>query len=214
VTPLPAPPAATTRIALAINRDSVLNPEERAARDSVPRPPALPTPAERIAPYTALFEAAGWRTETYTHRVRARVEAFHPSGVAAMVTVDLRRKKQTATVYALSAGHIRWARVRPAHVDHYIQHARLPDGAKLAPLRSRNVSKCRCHKKSYATRQRAEMILAQVRERRLESGEERDPETRVYRCEADDRAWHLTSKKHGYTSDYPLAQAFVRLSKD
>ncbi|MBL1120742.1 hypothetical protein JK364_52070 [Streptomyces sp. 110] len=59
----------------------------------------------------------------------------------------------------------------------------------------------------YPTRTRAFDVLAEARGR-LTRLHGHAAETRAYRCEADDRVWHLTSKIFGYEYETPLANAY------
>ncbi|MEU2549603.1 hypothetical protein ABZ618_29945 [Streptomyces roseolus] len=61
----------------------------------------------------------------------------------------------------------------------------------------------------HPTEARAAAALKDVAADRAAHKNERRAEARYYRCEADDRVWHLTSKTTGYTRPVPLAGAFL-----
>ncbi|MFD4392641.1 hypothetical protein [Streptomyces sp. NPDC058495] len=157
-----------------------------------------------------MLEEAGWRVETDVHTVRARLEAFHPSGAVVMITSDVRSSVhgKIRAYFLRPPGTGWWRRLRTRDVEHFAQHVSLPPGAPDQPLVGGRSSKCRCGKMQYPTAARAAAALEDVAVVRSAEEEGRPPETRYYRCEADDRVWHLTSKATGYTRTTPLADAF------
>ncbi|MFH9728681.1 hypothetical protein ACH4M4_37955 [Streptomyces sp. NPDC017254] len=190
----------------ALLRDERLTSEERAARDSA-RPQRTP-PSEQILAFDPLLRAAGWEVEVSTHPLRTRLDAFHSSGAAVMITADLRRRSNrgSASVYILHApGSGSWRRLRSVHLAHFATHLHLPPDVRDHVVRA---SKCHCGKVQHPTAARAASALAQVAAKRVAEGAPRPPERRYYRCEADDRVWHLTSAVGGYTHPVPLADAF------
>ncbi|MFF8410600.1 hypothetical protein [Streptomyces omiyaensis] len=195
-----------------MTRENLLTDAERAARDSV-RPPApyRESPRDRITRLGAVFEEAGWTVETAVHPVRIRLEAFHPSGAVVMLTSDLRSTRQgkVRAYYLRPPGLGWWRRLRGRDVEYCAQHIGPPPDAPDHPLsNSRSSSKCRCGKVQHPTKARAAAALEDVGAVRAATDRARAPEARYYRCEADDRVWHLTSKTDGYTRHVPLADAF------
>ncbi|MFF9786346.1 hypothetical protein [Streptomyces nigrescens] len=199
----------------ALARESQLTPDEQAARDSVVPArmrgvPALPaaaarkTPGEQVAVYERLLRQAGWRVEIYSHPMRGRLEAFHSSGAAVMITLDRRRHikdRNRSNVYVLAPpGSGQWRRTRVPSLEFFALHRRLPPGARSMSVGT----KCRCGKERYPTLAAASAGLNEVAPKRGRGRHER----RCYRCEADDRVWHLTSKLAGYVRPIPLADAY------
>ncbi|MEU7121535.1 hypothetical protein [Streptomyces zaomyceticus] len=190
----------------ALLREERLTPEERAARDSA-RPQLLP-PDEQLLAFDPLLRAAGWEVEVSAHPLRTRLDAFHSSGAAVMITADRRRRSNrgSASIYILHPpGSGAWRRLRSVHLAHFATHLHLPPDVRDHVVR---VSKCHCKKVQHPTAARAAAALAQVAAKRAVEGDARPPERRYYRCEADDRVWHLTSAISGYTHPVPLADAF------
>lgn len=204
--PRPQPPGPVFLLSRALARDNRLTPQEQVAQDSVPPPvrpqPAIPTPGELLVGYAPMLEAAGWETEYSDHPLRARLEAYHPTGAEVMITADLRRPPHAKRrhIYVLDApGTGRWVRIPLIYLEYYARHRVLPPGAKASVFRR---TKCTCDKSRYPTRRAARRALDEVRARVGRT------ERRLYRCEADDRVWHLTSKAEGYTDPIPLAGAY------
>jgi hypothetical protein len=196
----------------AVERDGRLNPQELARRDAVvhalehppaPRPP-LPGPGEQVAAHRRPLERAGWRVEVFDHPLRGRLEAFHPRGATVMLTADRRRSGDPRTVigYLLPPGARRWVRTDLDALAHFAVHLRLPPGAGCRRI----ATKCRCDKVRYPTLAAAAAALGTIAPTRTGHHHER----RCYRCEADDRVWHLTSKFVGYVDPVPLADAPFR----
>jgi hypothetical protein len=215
--PTPRPPGISFHLSRALVRENQLTPDEQAARDSVapapaPGVPAIPdvaagkTPGEQVAVYEPLLRRAGWRVDIFSHPLRGRLEAFHSSGAAVMITVDRRRHKRDrnrGNLYVLFApGSGQWQRTPIAALEHFAVHRTLPPG-----VRHRTVdSKCCCGKSCYPTLAAASAVLNEAAPKRGR----RRREHRCYRCEADDRVWHLTSKLTGYVRPVPLADAYSR----
>ncbi|MFF2775602.1 hypothetical protein ACFVU3_11905 [Streptomyces sp. NPDC058052] len=209
--PRPAPPSRAFLVSRALTREHRLTDAERAARNSVAPPrPHGETPGERIARFGPVLVAAGWRVTADVHPLRARLEGFHPSGAVVMFTSDVRSTKQgKVRAYFLRPPGIGWwRRLRIGDVDHFAAHVTLPAGAPDHPVVGG--SKCRCGKVQHPTAARAAAALEDVTAVRAAEENGRAPEARYYRCESDDRVWHLTSKPTGYTRSVPLAGAFPR----
>ncbi|MFF5393299.1 hypothetical protein ACFY5H_34180 [Streptomyces sp. NPDC013012] len=212
IPPRPAPPSRAFLVSRALIREDQLTAAERSARDSVPSPRSpRETARDSIAQLGTVLAKAGWRIETSTHPARVRLEAFHSCGAVVMITSDVRSAANgKARVYYLHPpGLGPWRRLRACDVEHLAQHISLPTGAPEHIL-GRHESKCHCKKMRYPTQARAAAVLQEVGAIRATQDSTRAPEARYYRCEADDRVWHLTSKTTGYTRATPLAGAFPR----
>jgi hypothetical protein len=217
--PRPRPPGLSFHLSRALVRENQLTPDEQAARDGVtpaltPDVPAIPavaagkTPGKQVAAYGPLLRRAGWRVDILSHPLRSRLEAFHSSGAAIMITVDRRRHvkdRNRPNLYVLLApGAGQWQRTRIASLDYFAAHRTLPPGVRSRPVDS----KCCCGKARYPTLVAASAVLSKMAPTRGHRRRER----RCYRCEADDRVWHLTSKPAGYVRPTPLADAYSRKS--
>ncbi|MFD7631520.1 hypothetical protein ACFV7Q_36860 [Streptomyces sp. NPDC059851] len=192
----------------ALIRENQLTADERAARDGAV-PPKLSARA-KVASSGPVLEGEGWQVEISVHPLRTRLEAFHTSGAVVMITADSRRRTKSGSArgYFLPAPGVgAWRRLRVGDLPHFARHLSLPPGA---PEHLASGSKCRCGKVKYPTAARAAAALDEVSALRAAEAGPRPPETRYYRCEADDRVWHLTSKPTGYTRSVPLADAFGR----
>ena len=229
--PLPQPPGFSFQLSRALARDSLLNPEERAAlelsralardgqlnpeeriqRDNValnlaqkrnpPRP--VPPPGKQVAAYKKRLEQAGWQTKLFTHPLRGRLEGFHPSGAAVMLTADRRRTSAPRKVipYLLPPGKTRWYKTDLASLEDFIVCLKLPPRAKNILVGT----KCHCPKIRYPTLAAAAAAINVATSTQITQRAAR----RCYRCEADDRVWHLTSKLSGYVHPVPLADAYL-----
>ncbi|MFE4829954.1 hypothetical protein [Streptomyces sp. NPDC056672] len=132
---------------------------------------------------------------------RLRLEAEHPADAALMITT---KRSQVGhpwgklTFYVLfppQSGPADWLHTRKHTAGHFAEHLSLPAGA----YRVRVFSKCHCNKVPYATRQRAQAALLDVKIKRVVVRSADMIERGVYRCPQDDRVWHLThrSGQHG-----------------
>ncbi|MDX2296631.1 MULTISPECIES: hypothetical protein [Streptomyces] len=213
--PRPTPPSTAFLASRALIREQQLTRAERAARDSVTPPRNRgEAPGERIAPFGPVLAEAGWKVETTVHPLRARLEAFHSSGAVVMITSDVRSSKRggVRAYFLRRPGVGWWRRLRTADLPYFAEHADLPPSAPEQPLVG--TSKCRCGKVQHPTAARAAAALEDITTVRAAQPDSRPPETRSYRCEADDRVWHLTSKPTGYTHPTPLADAFPHSRHD
>jgi hypothetical protein len=194
-TPIPRPPGLWHALA----RDAALNPAEQAARDTViaahtDHPPAAAVPGgsvplQRLAPYQVLIERAGWRLQTDTAGGRARVEGFHPSGAAALVTAG---RDGVVKAYVLPAARKNtpcWSEIHPMALAHWLRHRTLTESD--VPRRPR--SRCACRKRRYPSEAYAARSLVDATIRRVVKRHGRQKECRAYRCPDDDLVWHLTS---------------------
>ncbi|MEV1042368.1 hypothetical protein AB0J01_38000 [Streptomyces sp. NPDC050204] len=201
--PRPSPPGRALDLSRALVRENRLTPEEQTARDSVmvlvPRPPAL-TPGERVAPFVPLLQAQGWRTEITDHALRARLEAFHPCGAVIMITADTRRRASTG-LYVLRPTEGNWRKIHTSTLTHFARTLTLPPEGRFPIV----PSKCRCLKASFPTGATAAARLAEIA---ATAAPDTARPVRHYRCDADDRVWHLTSKPTGYTPATPLTDAY------
>jgi hypothetical protein len=203
----------TTAILQAIARDNELNRSERTAQgEAVPLTvmlglPAVPDDApliDHVNVYKPLLVKNGWEAETSGHPVRVRLEAFHASGAAMMITADVRRNKSQKgriNLYLLRPpGDGQWYKIVPQMLLDVARNPSLPQGIKKWEIST----KCQCGKVRHPTHIRAAAALAEVQAKH--PGDRR--EERFYRCEADDRVWHLTKKAAGYERGTPLADAY------
>lgn len=205
-------------------RDNALNPQEREVyernaalfralrRDGQPNPEELAalrpqgcrlSPVDRVSRSREVLVRNGWTVEIAGHPLRARLEATHPSGAAVMITADMRRPDDRIKMYLLRPpGRGHWQRLRAGMLP---LAAERPE--RCGVTMGRPESKCRCGKAKYPTAIRAAEELDRARAKRLAKGQQRT-EKRYYRCEYDDRAWHLTSMEDDWEPEIPLAGAW------
>ncbi|MET8826962.1 hypothetical protein ABZX40_04940 [Streptomyces sp. NPDC004610] len=194
--PKPQPPGPWRAIA----RDARLNAEEEAAKAEVvaaaravpcPQPSEGPvlTPRERLVPYQSLVDRAGWRLRFTGDAAQARVEAFHPSRAAVMVTARVDRKALHAYVLEPGAkGVPRWRLASPGHVEYFLAHRMLPPGAQQRRVEKR----CHCPKGGYPTDSWAKVVRTNLQIKNLYRRGLPAIEGKVYRCPDDPRVWHIT----------------------
>ncbi|MFH8483173.1 hypothetical protein [Streptomyces sp. NPDC018055] len=200
----------------AVLRDGQLNGQEKHARDralvaakardapSVPPSEGNASPADKVAIYEPLLTQAGWQVEVFRHEVRGRLEAFHPSGSVIMITSDPRRARGTKVcLYMLLPGDKRWCRCAISYLGYVAVHGRTPEGVKPKVVVD---SRCDCGKEGvFPTLATADAGILKINEGR---GEDEQRELRSYRCPADDRVWHHTSKLESWEDSIPLRAAF------
>ncbi|WP_432169083.1 hypothetical protein [Streptomyces sp. 1222.5] len=199
--PVPRPPGAWKALA----RDALLNPEEKAARAAAlaaPTEPALDpaedlgaempklTPEQRLIRFQALIDRAGWKMSFVFDADSARIEAFHPSRAAVMVTAKAGRDAVYSYVLIPKArGVPRWQVVRHAAIEHFLTHQTLPSGTRS--FRVANL--CHCTKQGrFPTEAYAKLARTDIQIRNTGRGRPPAPEGRVYRCPTDQRVWHVT----------------------
>lgn len=219
--PRPRPPGLAFHFSRALARESRLTPAEQEAKDSVephasaarqqvvePRTSATHEQGEsvpleeRLVAFQRMLEKSGWKLVLTSHPLRARLEAFHPFGATVMITADSRRPGhcRKINIYFLGLGATTWRKCGKKYLEYVIAYAKKPRRTHFPRVES----KCRCNKKGrYPTQAAATAVSDEIA--RLNRGE-----LRAYRCDADDRVWHLTSKLVGYADPIPLAQAFPR----
>lgn len=191
---IPQPPGAWRALA----RDALLNPEERATKERVlaelaepaaetPELPSSAVPELRLSPYQSLIDRAGWKLRAAVTEQRARIEAFHPSGAAVMVTAARGRRIYVYVLPAAEKNIPSWRVIHRADLERF--------------LRTRNISGphtptclCSCDKRRYPTEAYAKTTKFEVNLRRVVREHGAMGERRAYRCEDDDRVWHLTSR--------------------
>ncbi|MFJ1742432.1 hypothetical protein ACIOG4_27635 [Streptomyces microflavus] len=161
------------------------------------------SPRERIAPYEPMLREKGWRVAVSEHPLRARLEGFHPSGTVLMITSDTRRRHRPSTpmMYVLQPDEDVWRRVRSADLEYFAGNLVLASGSRFLVVGS----KCRCSKARFTTEAAAAVRLAEIA---ASAPSDAVRPVRHYRCDADDRVWHLTSKPDGYAALVPLADAY------
>ncbi|MFF9310111.1 hypothetical protein ACF1BS_04285 [Streptomyces sp. NPDC014748] len=209
--PIPRPPGPWRAIA----RDGRLNPEEAAARAEVvaaheaaaeePAPvqpvvedaPLALSPQQRIIPYEEMtLRAGGWRTYVTHDDERARLEGFHTSGAAVMVTAARGRPVRAYVLPATQKNTPRWRAIHRADLAAFLFHRRVVDPHFLG-------SRCKCEKRRYPTEAWAKAALVTITIRRVVRDHGVQSERRAYRCPDDDRAWHLTHIPKWYGDKTP-----------
>ncbi|MFK0172625.1 hypothetical protein ACIQU5_27895 [Streptomyces sp. NPDC090306] len=193
---VPAPAPVPPGLWRAFARDAVLNPEEKAARDQALaelRTEHRRTPEQVVAGYRDAMRKAGWHIEAETSDHRARLEARRRDGADINLMVTHVRDRGVNT-YVLPAARLGkppvWLAVNKTDFAHAVHHRALPHAYSGTPV----FSKCRCGKFRAPNEFWALQALLRTRIRRHLKHQEKRRERRVYRCEADDRVWHLTSK--------------------
>ncbi|HEY6117378.1 MAG TPA: hypothetical protein VI172_15610 [Candidatus Dormibacteraeota bacterium] len=199
--PIPRPPGPWRALA----RDAILTPQEAAARDAAlaelqdkgVTAPAVPAvsetpPHQRLTRIQSLADRSGWRVNLLRTAERARIEAFHPDGAAVMATAVPDRSVHAYVLHPAGQRTPRWLATTPSAAEYFIEHLRLPEGA----ARRKPDSKCRCKKAGrFPTQAWAQRALTNILiNKELRQGR-RATERRVYRCPADDRVWHITSRR-------------------
>lgn len=198
--PTPRPPGPWRAIA----RDNQLNPEEKAVRDAtladLQTPTAPPTPLPEIPPpsvddspelrlrlYQSLIDQAGWKMRASVTEERARLEAFHPSGAAAMVTAARGRPVNAYALPATEKNTPRWRVIHHADLELFLQKQSFRGCHTPTCL-------CTCGKQPYPTQRHAKEAVLEVTLRRVVREHGVQGERWFYRCPDDDRVWHLTSR--------------------
>ncbi|MFI7089487.1 hypothetical protein ACIBUR_38615 [Streptomyces anulatus] len=150
-----------------------------------------------------MLREKGWRVAVAEHPLRARLEGFHVSGTVVMITSDTRRRHRPSTpmVYVLQPDENVWRRIRSADLEYFAGNLVLPSGSRFLVVGS----KCRCRKARFTTEAAAAARLAEIA---ASAPSDAVRPVRHYRCDADDRVWHLTSKPDGYAALVPLADAY------
>ena len=144
---------------------------------------------ETIAEFGPLLLAAGWKIAIHAAADAIRIDGS--LGDAAVMVTHKAFRSRGRRLYVLCApglGPVGWRDVKRVVFEDFLDHPHLPPGTKVHVPRS----PCRCGKVRYATERRAGLALLDLRERRALTGER--PECRAYRCDDDQRAWHLTRK--------------------
>lgn len=147
------------------------------------------TPLETLAELEPLLLAAGWTTSTHATPDAIRIDGA--LGEAAVMVTHKLHRNRGRRLYVLCApglGPAGWRDVKRVTFEDFLDYPQLAPGTKVHVPRS----PCRCGKVRYATERRAGLALVDLRERRALAGER--PECRAYRCEDDQRVWHLTRK--------------------
>lgn len=194
--PIPKPPGPWRALA----RDAVLTAQEAAARDAALADrqhggdaAATPEPLqhERLIRFQSLADRAGWRVSFVRTADRARIEAFL-EGAAVMATAMPGRSVHAYVLHPAGNRTPRWLATTPSAAEHFLEHLRLPQDAG----RRRPDIKCQCKKEGrYPTEAWAKRALTNILiNKELRQGR-RATERRVYRCPADDRVWHITSRR-------------------
>jgi len=166
------------------------------------------TPQETAAEFGLLLSADGWQVSTDVDSAAARVEGIRDDA-AVMVTHKVRRRPRRFYVLRPAGwGMPGWHEVGRAVFEYFVGHLDLPPGIRGKRIRSA----CHCGKFRYPTEQRAARGLLNVKVQRALAGEgraERRAECRAYRCDDDQRVWHLTSRAHWHAatpaSERPLS---------
>lgn len=163
-----------------------------------PTPTPTPVPLERVAKWEPILTSHGWTVHITHTPDRARLEATHPSGAAVMVTSGIAGRTTTGStqMYALQSTDkpLPWFGVGKAALEAFIATRVMTGG------RRRVTSKCQCRSRAgrpkvrYAAEVRAVRAVAEARRQRARTGQGETAECRTYRCPADDRVWHTSSR--------------------
>lgn len=195
--PTPQPPGAWRALA----REALLNPEERAAKaralaelaeparppEETPELPSSAPPELRLSPYQSLIDRAGWKLRAAVTEKRARIEAFHPSGAAVMVTAALGRHVNVYVLPAAEKNIPSWRVIHRTDLEIFLSTRSIRSPYTPTCL-------CNCDKRRYPTEDYAKTAKFEVNLRRVVKEHGAMGERRAYRCEDDDRVWHLTSR--------------------
>lgn len=148
-----------------------------------------------LALYEGQLRRAGWRVQLRTTEGRSCLEGFAEGGAVVMAVAKGRRRRCSFYLFpAWAEGQCPWLTVAEDAWTYFVEHRELPPGA-AAHVPSSN---CECAKRRFPTEARASDALLSAKIKRALDETSVRRERRVYRCPADDRAWHMTRKSRYY----------------
>ncbi|MFF8406931.1 hypothetical protein ACF06P_35550 [Streptomyces sp. NPDC015684] len=154
------------------------------------------SPEQRLIRFQALVDQAGWKMSFVFDGDSARIEAFHPSRAAVMVTARAGRDRVNAYVLPPAVRDLpRWLSVRAASVEFFLTHLTLPPGQRHHPV----TWLCKCPKTGrFPTESWAKHFMTDIA---IHEGLRRyrgSALRRAYLCPDDNRVWHVTRRKKWY----------------